>query len=196
MDTRLVRALTPLIDAFDELGIVYELGGSVASSVHGVPRSSLDIDILSALKSEHVSDLVQKLEGDYYLSQTRATDAVERETSFNMIHLDTMFKVDVFVARSNEFRRSSLTRRRLESLTEERDFFVTSAEDIVLHKLLWYRKGGEVSDRQRQDVIGVLKVQGPNLDREYLQDWSAKLQVADLLQQALSQAAEHEADGP
>ena len=188
MDPRLVDALNPLVEAFEELGIEYELGGSVASSVHGVPRSSLDIDILAALEPDQVAALVQKLAGAYYVSSTRVADAVEREASFNVIHLETKFKVDIFIARSNEFRRCSLKRRKLEALTEDRSFFVTSAEDIVLHKLHWYRKGSEVSNQQWQDVVGVLKVQGGRLDIGYLQDWADKLQVADLLKRALSEA--------
>jgi hypothetical protein len=99
-----------------------------------------------------------------------------------------MFKVDVFVARSNEFRRSSIQRLELRSLTAEREFFVTSPEDIVLQKLHWYRDGGEVPDRQWQDVVGVIKVQGARLDRSYLLVWAAKLDVADLLERALSAA--------
>jgi len=188
MDPGLVDALNPLIEAFEELGIDYELGGSVASSVHGVPRSSLDIDILAALEPDQVAALARKLAGAYYVSSTRVADAVEREASFNVIHLETIFKVDIFVARSDEFRRCSLQRRKLEAITEDRSFFVTSAEDIVLHKLLWYRKGSEVSNRQWQDVIGVLKVQGEHLDMGYLHEWADKLQVDDLLKRALSEA--------
>jgi hypothetical protein len=188
MDPRLVNALTPIVDAFEELGVAYELGGSVASSIHGVARSSLDIDILAALEPNQVSDLVRRLEREYYVSANRVADAIEREASFNIIHLESMFKVDVFIARLNEFRRSSLQRRKLQSLTAEREFFVTSPEDIVLHKLHWYRNGGEVSDRQWQDALGVLKVQSTNLDLEYLEQWAAKLQLADLLQRALSDA--------
>ncbi len=171
MDPRLVNALTP-----------------VASSIHGVARSSLDIDILAALEPSQVADLVRRLEREYYVSANRVADAIEHETSFNAIHLETMFKVDVFIARLNEFRRSSIQRRKLLSVTDEREFFVTSPEDIVLHKLHPYRKAGEVSDRQRQDVVGVIKVQASSLDRSYLLEWAAKLGVADLLEQALSDA--------
>ena len=188
MDQRLVSALIPIVDAFDELDVAYELGGSVASSVHGVARSSLDIDILAMLEPSQGSALVRLLESGYYISANRVADAIERETSFNVIHLETMFKVDVFIARSNEFRRSSIQRRKLQSITAEREFFVTSPEDIVLHKLHWYRKGGEVSDRQWQDVIGVIKVQASRLDRTYLLEWAAKLDVADLLERVLSEA--------
>ena len=188
MDPRLINALTPIVDAFEERGVAYELGGSVASSVHGIARSSVDIDILAALEPSHVADLVRRLERDYYVSANRVAEAIERESSFNVIHLQTMFKVDVFIARSNEFRRSSLQRRKLEGLTEERNFFVTSPEDIVLHKLHWYRKGGEVSGRQWEDVLGVLKVQGKDLDLGYVERWATKLQLTDLLQRALSDA--------
>ena len=188
MDPRLINALTPIVDAFDELGVAYELGGSVASSIHGVARSSLDIDILAALEPSQVSDLVRQLEREYYVSANRVADAIERESSFNAIHLETMFKVDVFIARSNEFRCSSIQRRKRHILSAAREFFVTSPEDIVLHKLHWYRKGGEVSDRQWQDVVGVIKVQASRLDRSYLLEWATKLDVADLLERALSGA--------
>jgi hypothetical protein len=188
MDPRLLSAIGPLVDALEELGIDYELGGSVASSVHGVPRSSLDIDILAALAAKHVPDLERRLAGTYYISATRVADAIEREASFNLIHLETMFKIDVFIARSDAFRLSSLQRRKIEALSDERSFFVTSAEDIVLHKLNWYRKGGEVSRQQWQDVLGVMKMQGARLDERYLRDWAEKLQVIDLLERALSEA--------
>lgn len=188
MDPRLISAIDPLVEAFEELSVDYELGGSVASSVHGVPRSSLDVDILAALAPAHVSALVEKLTGAYYVSSARVADAIEREASFNVIHLETMFKVDIFIARSNEFRRSSLQRRKLEALTEERSFFVTSAEDIVLHKLHWYRKGNEVSNQQWQDVVGVLRMQRAHLAMEYLDGWAEALQVSDLLKRALSEA--------
>lgn len=188
MDPRLLQALVPLVEAFAELGIDYQLGGSVASSIHGVPRSSLDIDILAGLRVEHVAGLIDRIKDAYYIPGTKAFDAIERESSFNVIHLETMFKVDIFVAQANEFRRASLERRTPEALTDQRTFFVTTAEDIVLHKLHWYREGGEVSNQQWQDVLGVLKVQGPKLDMAYLRSWARKLHVADLLERALGEA--------
>ena len=143
MDQSLLDALAPLVDVFEALGIEYQVGGSLASSVHGAPRSSLDIDVLAALPAEKVSALVERIEDTYYVSKTRAASAVERESSFNIIHLATMFKVDIFIARSQKFRRSSLQRRKRELLGKEQSFFLTSAEDIVLHKLDWYRTAAE-----------------------------------------------------
>ena len=189
MDQSLLDALAPLVDVFEALGIEYQVGGSLASSVHGVPRSSLDIDVLAALPAEKVSALVERIEDTYYVSKTRAASAVERESSFNVIHLATMFKVDIFIARSQKFRRSSLQRRKLELLGKEQSFFLTSAEDIVLYKLDWYRSGGGVSNQQWQDVVGVLRVQGDELDFEYLRKWARELEVRELFEVALSEAS-------
>ena len=189
MDQSLLDALAPLVDVFEALGIEYQVGGSLVSSVHGVPRSSLDIDVLAALPAEKVSALVERIEDTYYVSKTRAASAVERESSFNVIHLATMFKVDIFIARSQKFRRSSLQRRKLELLGKEQSFFLTSAEDIVLHKLDWYRSGGGVSNQQWQDVVGVLRVQGDELDFEYLRKWARELEVRELFEAALSEAS-------
>ena len=189
MDSRLLDALAPIVEAFEELGIEYQVGGSLASSVHGVPRSSLDIDVLAALPKAKVAAFVEMIEDTYYVSKTHAAGAVERESSFNVIHLATMFKVDIFIARSRKFRRSSLQRRKREFLGKEQAFFLTSAEDIVLHKLDWYRSGGGVSTQQWQDVVGVLRVQGDGLDFEYLRKWARELEVSDLLEAALSEAS-------
>ena len=188
MEPELLRALLPLVETFEELGVDYEVGGSMASSLHGAPRSSLDIDLLSSLRSEHVNDFVNRIEERYYVSPSRAAEAVECGSSFNVIHLDTMFKFDIFIARSNVFRCESLHRKRRETLGHEPhcvSVFVTSAEDIVLH---WFRKGGEVSNQQWQDVIAVLKVQSGNLDLVHLRKWAAELSVVDLLERAFSQA--------
>ena len=194
MDPRLLDALVPVVEAFEEMGIDYQLGGSLASSVHGIPRSSLDVDLLSSLELDQVAELVTKLGDAYYVSKTRALDGVQRGSSFNVIHLGTMFKVDIFVARSDNFRRTSLGRRKLEALAETRSLFVTSAEDIVLHKLQWYRNGGEVSNQQWQDIVGVLTVQSGRLDMDYLEQWAAELNVGDLLKRGIAEAASHGSD--
>jgi len=189
IDPRLLDALAPIIEVFEALSIEYQVGGSLASSVHGVPRSSLDVDVLAALPAKKVTAFVERIEDTYYVSKAHAASAVERESSFNVIHLATMFKVDIFIARSRKFRRSSLQRRKRELLSKEQSFFLTSAEDIVLHKLDWYRSGGRVSNQQWQDVVGVLRVQGDQLDYEYLRKWARELEVAELFESALSEAS-------
>jgi hypothetical protein len=188
MDSLLFGALEPLLEAFDELGIEYQLGGSAASSFHGEPRASQGIDVLAGLEPDQMVPLVEKLKPHYRVAQ-RAGDGVARGTSFEIVHMDTMTKVDVFVARSDRFRLESLRRGKPAMLPEgQRPVFMTSAEDIVLHKLFWFRKGRETSAQQWKDVIGVLRARGPELDREYLESWALELEVKDLLNRAWSEA--------
>jgi hypothetical protein len=190
MDPRILEAIRPLTTCLEDMDVPYEISGSIASSIHGVPRSSIDADLLAALDAPRVGRLARILKDRYYLSEARMEDAVRRGASFNLIHLDTMLKVDVFVARSDRYENESLGRRVRHSLGEEPfrlEVFVASAEDIVLHKLRWFRKGGEVSNQQWLDVAGVLKVQAGRLDRAYMERWAKELQVADLLGKAFEE---------
>jgi hypothetical protein len=127
---------------------------------------------------------------DFYANPEMMRHAIRQRSSFNLVHLDTMFKVDLFIARSRDFDRAQLARRQLHLLSKdpERHAYLASAEDIVLAKLEWYRLGGEVSDRQWRDVLGVIQVQGDRLDRAYARDMAAGLGVTDLLSRAFEEA--------
>jgi len=177
-------------DILDTLGVSYAIGGSLASAVHGVMRATMDADLVADLRPEHVEPLVRALGDAFYADAEMIRSAIRRRSAFNLIHLETMFKVDIFVARPRPFDRSQLARRQLHLLSEkpERRAYVSSAEDTILSKLEWYRQGGEVSERQWRDVLGVLKVQGDRLDREYMQRMAAELGVSDLLEQAFEEA--------
>lgn len=187
----LLEALAPVAEALESLGVAYYVGGSLASSAHGVPRASLDVDLMAELRPEHVTSLCQRLQDAYYLDPDRVGDAVARKRSFNLIHLATMLKVDVFVSRGRPFDREALARVRHERLGDAeagRLFALVSAEDIVLLKLEWFRLGGETSERQWTDVLGVLKVARGALDAAYLDRWAGALGVADLLERARTDA--------
>jgi hypothetical protein len=176
-----------VIEVFEKLNIPYLIGGSLASALYGTARSTLDTDLVADLRPEQVSALVRMLHQDFYIDQGMILDAIQHQSSFNVIHLETAFKVDVFVIKSRRFDQEQFQRRRLEVVINvpERKAFVATAEDIVLAKLEWFRMGGEVSDQQWRDILGVLKVQAGRLDLDYLQNWAAELGVLDLLARAL-----------
>jgi hypothetical protein len=186
----LLSALIPVVDALERLGVAYQIGGSVASSVYGVPRATMDIDLVADLRPEHVQPLVAFLQEQYYINPEAIHEALHRRSSFNLIHLETMVKVDVFVLRERPYDQEAFRRTRRDTLAEEsrREFCLSSPEDVILNKLAWFRMGGEVSERQWNDVIGVLRVQANALDVPYLTHWAAVLGLADLLERAFREA--------
>lgn len=180
-----------LVEALEELGIGYFIGGSVASSIHGLPRSTLDVDLVADLHAEHIQPLVQQLQGSFYIDADMVREAVEHQSSFNVIHLDTMIKLDVFMLKSTPYDQGAFARAQEKALgleQGERAFRFASAEDIILHKLFWYQLGGQVSERQWNDVLGVLRIQATALNQEYLTQWASTLQLSSLLQRALEDA--------
>lgn len=188
----ILTALGPVIDAFEQLGIAYHIGGSVASSAHGVPRTTVDIDLVADLREEHVMPFVERLQDAYYVDEQMIRQALARRASFNLIHLATMLKVDVFIPKARAFDREAARRAAPHALDEAEDaraFYLASPEDVILAKLEWYRAGSEVSERQWSDVLGVMKVQAQALDFDYLERWAGQLGLADLLARVLTEAA-------
>jgi hypothetical protein len=177
-------------EALDGLGVPYLIGGSLASSVYGAVRSTWDTDLVADLSLEHARPLAEALSGRFFVDVDMILDAIRHRRHFNVVHLETMFKVDVFIPKQRDFDRMQIRRRQeLVIWTDPvRKAFVASAEDTVLAKLDWFRQGGEVSERQWKDVLGVIKVQADRLDVEYLRQGAAELAVADLLEKVLTEA--------
>ncbi len=171
----------------DDLGVRWFLGGSLASSLLGVPRATLDADIVADLAPVHVRPLLHALGDAWYADESAIRDAIQRRSCFNLIHLGSAMKVDVFVPKGRPFDKLQFARAKRMPVTVGSDLEipVCTPEDIVAAKLEWYALGGRVSDRQWNDILGVLRLNTGKLDLAYLRTRAAELQVSDLLDLAL-----------
>ncbi|MBX7235657.1 MAG: hypothetical protein K1X65_14820 [Caldilineales bacterium] len=173
-----------VVEALESLGVSYVIGGSLASTLHGMARATLDSDLVADLQLQHVKSLVALLHDRFYIDESAAREAIQLHRSFNIIHLPTMFKVDIFIPKQRAFDQAQLSHRVMHRVSTEpgRSIYVSSPEDTILAKLEWYRLGGEVSERQWRDVVGIVSVQGDRLDWDYLRRAASQLGVADLLE--------------
>ena len=175
-------------EVLDDLGVPWLVGGSVASSLHGIPRSTQAVDLVADLRGVHVAAFTSALQDRFYVDAQAVMGAVRRRASCNLIHLDTMTKVDVFVSRTDPLSRGEMSRRQYFEIEEGVRLPLASAEDIVLQKLAWFQKGGGVSERQWRDVQGVLRVRANDLDLVYIREAAAGEGLAELLDEALTAA--------
>lgn len=180
-----------IIEAIEDLDIAYFVGGSVAACAWGIPRATLDTDIVVAMTPRQTVLLASALGEDWYLDVDMARSALEHDRAFNVIHKLSSYRFDLFPAYT-DFHASELKRATREPLRfpgGEVLCFVASAEDSILAKLQWYRDGGEVSERQWSDISGVFVITR-NLDAGYLAKWAKRLGVSDLLERAIKMTSE------
>ena len=184
-------ALARLLEILDRSEIQHSIGGSVASSTHGIPRTTMDVALVADIKPHQVDELVALLQAEFYADAAMIREAMSPGRSFNLIHYATAYKFDVFPLRNDDFSRTEFGRR---AFTQIRSFgpeplecAIATAEDTILRKLEWYRAGGETSERQWNDFRGILKVSGPRLDLAYLRHWASYLKVDDLLERLLAE---------
>lgn len=190
MQNEPVEVTLKVTGVFERLGVPYLIGGSLASALYGMVRTTQDSDIVAEMRREHLEPFVSALRDEFYLDDEMIAEAIQRNSSFNIIHRETMFKVDVFIPRPRPFLQSQLARAQRQTFAFETEVSAkfASPEDTILSKLEWYRLGGEVSERQWRDILGVLKTRAGELDLAYLQKWAKELNVSDLLERALGEA--------
>jgi hypothetical protein len=185
-------AFARLLEVLDRLEIAYEVGGSVASSSHGIPRTTLDIDIVVDLKPEKVDEFSATLGPEFYADASLIREAFARGRAANLIHITTAWKFDLFPLKNDEYSRTEFGRRGYRKVSPDGRHAVecalASPEDTVLRKLEWYRAGGERSERQWNDLLGVCRTVAHRLDLRYLRRWAPFLKIDDLLETLLAES--------
>ena len=177
------RPAHELLWALEVLKVDYVVVGSVASSAHGEPRATMDIDLLARFTEPLLARLGVLLGTQYYFDVETAQEAVRLGKSFNILSMRDVTKFDFFPAGVDAFGTAQLARKclaRVDFLSEI-EVPVASPEDVVLAKLRWFDKGGRTSEKQWNDILGVLRVQGGGIDWAYIEEWAPRLRVADLL---------------
>jgi hypothetical protein len=182
-------AFKRILEVLNRLEIPYFVTGSVASSVYGTARTTLDLDLVADFREDHIPQFVSDLRSDFYADPEMMADSLKRGRSFNLIHLATSYKIDIFPLGRDEYSQEAFRRRRFAQTAppgeEPVECALASLEDVVLSKLRWYQAGGEVSETQWTDLRGILMVSGASLDHEYLRHWASRLGLADLLDRLL-----------
>ena len=164
-----------LIAALDEAQIPYMLTGSFASSFHGTPRATQDIDLVIAASLDRLLAFVNSLSVEnYYVSEPAAREAHQHEGMFNVLDLSTGWKIDLIIRKSRPFSREEFERRTAEDVGGMR-LYVASPEDVIVTKMEWAKRGG--SARQIEDAAGILRVQSDDLDRRYIEKWARELNL-------------------
>ncbi|KXK13014.1 MAG: hypothetical protein UZ14_CFX002001938 [Chloroflexi bacterium OLB14] len=191
MQNEPVEVTLKVTNVFEKLSVPYLIGGSLASTLYGMIRTTQDSDIVAEMHIEHLQPFVSALQDEFYVDDEMIAESIQHNSSFNIIHRETMFKVDVFIPRPRPYLQSQLARAKKQTFNFETEISAkfASPEDTILSKLEWYRMGGEVSDRQWRDILGVLKTQQGQLDLAYLRKWAGELKVSDLLERALKEIA-------
>jgi hypothetical protein len=185
-----LEVLGEVISRLETLSIPYMISGSFASSLYGFARSTQDADIIVKLGPEQVEGFIEQFREEFYVDRALIEQALDRGTSFNVIHLGLMFKVDFFILKNRSFSQKEFSRRVRYQLRSDPavEGFWQTPEDTLLSKLEWYRAGGEISEYQWRDLMGIIKNRRERLDLAYLNQWARELRVEDLLQEALKEA--------
>ncbi len=185
-----LEVLLKVTAVLDQLNVPYLVGGSIASTLYGHVRTTQDADIVAEMRLEHVHPFAEALKDEFFVDTDMIAEAIRHRSSFNIVHFETMFKVDVFIPHPRPFLKSQLSRARRQEFDIEpkQSALFATPEDTILSKLEWYRLGGEVSDVQWRDILGVLKVCASSIDLEYLRYWATQIGVSDLLERALKEA--------
>ncbi len=147
----------------------YMLSGSVALTFYGKPRMTRDIDIVIQLPFKRVDQFVELFEDDFYIDKDTVKDAIKNQSMFNIIHLETVIKVDFIIRKNQEYRLLEFDKRKKKKL-EDREIFVVSLEDLIISKLYWAKDS--FSEMQIKDIVSLMDLE---FDMEYVKEWCIRL---------------------
>jgi hypothetical protein len=181
-----IKIIHDVTRILSEMGIRFFVSGSIASSMYGEPRSTNDIDLVADISEGDTEAIVKAFSADYYVDEDDVRNAINRTSSFNIVHSESIQKVDIFVVGRDPHTRKELDRVHSVSLEDGRSIPLASREDLILQKLVWFDKGNRISDRQWRDVLGLLK--GADPDVTYMNDWARHFGISKLLTRALSES--------
>ena len=172
-----------VVRALEAGSIPYMLGGSFASSFYGIPRATFDADLVVRIDPAAAAELYAALQDSFYADKEEMEQAAASRQSFNLIHLETAFKVDIFPLKEDAYSKEAFSRRIKHPITADgkTEIFMESPEDVVIAKLLWHNLGGGISAKQPADIAGVIKTMSAKLDRAYIQRWASALGLQALL---------------
>jgi hypothetical protein len=179
--------LRHLVEILEALGVEYMIGGSQASMYYGEPRFTRDIDVVVALRTEHLAAFLGRFPAEeFYVDEETAREAIRSAGQFNIIHPGSGLKIDVYVNPDTPYDRTRLTRRQRLPLHPGMGAYFAQPEDVILYKLLYARQGG--SELHLRDVLGILRVSGSELDEGYIADWADRLGLRAVWEQIRTQA--------
>lgn len=186
MSTELADVLGRLVRLLDASDVPFMIAGSFASTAHGMPRTTQDLDVvIDPPGSAELEALLRSMTPDqYYVDPDTARDALRRRSMFNVIDLASGWKVDFVIRKNRAFSREEFERRMKLTLLDI-PVFVASPEDTIVAKLEWSKQCGG-SERPRRDVAGIIATTGSSLDRDYVERWVRDLDLLEEWQAAQS----------
>jgi hypothetical protein len=168
-----------LIMAFDKIGIRYFLTGSIASMFYGEPRFTNDIDVVADVKREHIPLLIESFPSDkFYISEEAIMDAILHKYQFNIIHPASGLKVDVVIAKDDDYDKGRFNRLKKVSLAKEASAKMAAPEDVIIMKMRYYKEGG--SEKHLRDIASMVKISGDEIDRDYIEYWTERFNLWDI----------------
>lgn len=183
MTDEIVAVTLRVVEVLESLNVAYEIGGSLATSMHGTPRSTVSVEFAVDFRPGQAAVFVNMLENEFFTNERDIEEAIQKRMCCSIIHAATLRKINLATVDNSEFEKISFSRRVRVQLADDsgRSIYVRSAEDVVLHSLIWHAQSGEVLTQAYQDAFAVLRVSGASMDSEYLHRWAIREDVHYLL---------------